>query len=133
MEEERHILYRENIARRRMVTTLSKHAALRLEQRGNINKKSMDRLVEKVFECGMGIEDTRGELRKYLITISLKTIEYGRDPKVLVHGRSVYIFSQDGTLITTWALPKRFFKEKKPYREVDDEEEIQSFSGTKAA
>jgi hypothetical protein len=95
-----------------------------MAQRIGLRRKSMARNVDKVLQYGMGINDTRGNLRKYLITLSLRTMEYGKDPKVLVYAGYVYIFSSvDDTLITTWEVPKRFIRHNLPrYHQRDQRE-----------
>jgi len=102
---------------------VTRHASLRMGQRAGLRKKAISRQAERALKLGMGIEDTRGALRKYLIVLSLRTLEYGKDPKVLVHAGHVYIFTSTGALITTWPLPKKFGKGLKPYREIEGEED----------
>jgi hypothetical protein len=114
------------------MNAITHHAEKRMAQRIGLRRKSMARNVDKVLKHGMGIEDTRGTLRRYLITLSLRTLEYGKDPKILIYAGYIYIFSSlDDTLITTWELPKRFVRHKKPRQrgeevENDNEEEVEA-------
>jgi hypothetical protein len=108
---------------------ITHHATKRMAERIGLRRKSMARNVDRVLRYGMGIADTRGSLRRYLITLSLRTLEYGKDPKVLIYAGYIYIFSSlDDTLITTWELPKRFIRHHGPkVREYDnDQEEVEA-------
>jgi hypothetical protein len=104
--------------------TITHHGIKRMAQRLGLRRKSMARNVERALKYGMGIDDTRGKLRKYLITLSLRTLEYGKDPRILVYSGYIYIFaSSTNTLITMWELPKTFVRHEKPYREIDPGDE----------
>jgi hypothetical protein len=97
------------------------HASKRISQRQGLRKRSFHRRVEKALQFGMGVNDTRGNLRKYLYNLSINTILYGKEPKVLVHSGHVYIFTAADVLITTWPLPKEFTRQK-PQRLRDEED-----------
>lgn len=80
---------------------ISRHAEKRLRERNGLNKKSMQRIVDRAYIKGIRTKDTTGNLKKWLI--SLKDKRNGVNI-VTVYGHQVYLFAGD-VLVTVFDVP----------------------------
>jgi hypothetical protein len=85
---------------------LTNHAYNRMKERTGISKRAADRLGRKAYEDGIGREEVKGSLYRY-ITSSVRN--HNRDgADVKIYGEMVYCFlnqSNGVILLTVFGLP----------------------------
>jgi len=86
--------------------TVTKHGEKRIRERSGLNKSSVNRIVEKAYKDGLKMEETTGELHKWIIYVHLKN--QGAN-EIRIYGDKAYIFS-DGYLITLLQVPNQLLK-----------------------
>lgn len=94
---------------------ITKHAKIRIKERINIPKQSIDRTCLMVLEKGMSHKDATGRLRKYIDWLYFK---YQKANNIKIYGEFTYLFYNQ-ILITVIPLPSdyknavhKFFKKK---------------------
>ena len=80
---------------------ITKHAYMRLKERNGWNKKTSDRMIQKVFADGLRYDNIKGYIR-----IWLKEYGYSDNSDYVLYGRYIYIF-KDNCLITSFPVPNR--------------------------
>lgn len=86
---------------------VTEHASERLKERNGLNKKSHDRIAEKVLTNGVTHSQTKGSLKKWIDSLYFKN---KRANNIRLYGDKVYIFC-DETLITVMQIPNNLIKE----------------------
>ena len=84
-----------------MEIMVTKHGEKRMRKRVGINKHSVCRMAEIVYEKGTRYCETKGRIHKYLEEVGNRN-QLGNE--LVVHGNNLYIY-RDNWLITVWALP----------------------------
>lgn len=88
---------------------ISMHAAERLKERCGMNKKSMQRMAQKVFDEGIRHSQTKGRLNKWVTGL------YFKNPKaknIRLYGDKAYIFCGE-ILVTVIQIPAGLMKDFK--------------------
>ena len=84
-----------------MSVRLTNHAKKRLKERSGLNKRSMYRIAERAYNNGIGYEDTKGEVHRWLKT------KCGINRKlnnVRIYGDKLFLFRGE-CLITVLQIP----------------------------
>ena len=91
---------------------ITKHAEQRMRERLGLNKKSMQRMVQKVYNNGKRVDDFKGGMYKYLFNIekSHKSL-HGEDSSIRMYGDFIYLFTGQ-SLITVFRAKKQKHKKK---------------------
>ena len=82
---------------------ITEHAYLRIKQRNGWNRKTANRMLDRIYDDGLRIKDIKGYLRVWIknkIKSELQEAEY------VLYGKQVYIF-REHNLITVLAAPCR--------------------------
>jgi hypothetical protein len=82
------------------------HAYERAKKRYGINKKSLERIICRIYYKGLKHTDIRGSFRKY---IDNKRERNGDKHVVRIYGDFIFIFHAR-TLITLYHIPRKFKK-----------------------
>ncbi len=88
---------------------ISMHAAERLKERCGMNKKSMQRMAQKVFDEGIRHSQTKGRLNKWVTGL------YFKNPKaknIRLYDDKAYIFCGE-ILVTVIQIPAGLMKDFK--------------------
>ena len=85
---------------------ISRHAEKRLRERNGLNKKSMQRMVEKAYSEGIRMKDTNGKLNKWMYSMLDKRNKVNR---VVIYGHQVYLFAGN-ILVTVFDVPSSLKK-----------------------
>ena len=83
-----------------MITT---HAYLRLKERNGWNKKTSNRMIDKIYETGLRTPEIKGYLKTWLSALTSHSII---ENEFVLYGKSLYIF-RDKMLITVLHVPPR--------------------------
>lgn len=86
---------------------VTRHAADRMQERGGLNRKSIQRIANQVYSNGYPIERTKGRLRKWMYKISKSNPSA---QNLRIYGDKLYIFSND-VLITVFNIPNNLKKD----------------------
>ncbi len=92
-----------------MYAVVTGHAQSRLKSRSGLNKKSVNRIADRVLNKGYSCYQLKGRLQGYIEFIGLKS------PKVntiKVYGDKAYLF-YDNVLITVLQIPSELTKNMK--------------------
>ena len=95
--------------------TITKHAKKRLRERLGLQKKSMQRIVNKAYYHGKKLEDFNGGVYQYLYNIDRSHKQlHGNNSTIRVYGNFIYLFAGN-YLITVFQLrqPKALTKKSK--------------------
>ena len=84
-----------------MEIQVSKHAEKRLRERCGLNNKSLNRMANKVFECGIKHSDTKGKLCKWVDSLYFHNKQANN---IRLYGDKAYIFC-GSTLVTVIQIP----------------------------
>ena len=96
------------------------HGRKRAKQRMGLQKKAVERTVNRVLLSGKRRTDIGGAFRKYLDHLFEKGKLYGTHADVIVYGNNIFLVSGE-YLITTWPTPRRYRKDGvRQIREEDD-------------
>lgn len=87
--------------------TITNHAKDRLKERCGLNKKSKDRMVQRVLKNGIHHRDTKGRLHKWITSLYFNNKD---DNNIRVYGQKAYIFHSD-ILITVIEIPNNLKKD----------------------
>ena len=90
---------------RRITLAVSNHAMRRMKERAGIPKKSVARIAEKAYNEGVNIETITGYLRQWAKLKFKNNLD--KKTKYMIYGSHLYIFSENGVLITIEQLPCR--------------------------
>ena len=93
-------------------THITAHAYKRLRKRNGWEKKTSDRMVEKIFALGTRSADMKNYLKSY---VAKKISEAATEDKIemVFYGDVLYVFGRNNTLVTTYPAPTRnSFKRK---------------------
>ncbi len=87
-------------------THITAHAYERLRKRNGWEKKTCDRMIEKIFEVGTRSADIKGYLKSYVVK---KTAEAAIEDEIemIYYGDVLYVFGRNNTLVTTYPAPTR--------------------------
>lgn len=80
---------------------VTKHAKIRLKERGGFNKRSMDRIANIALEKGIKHKEATGKLEKFFAGVYFK---YKKANNIRIYGDKTYIFVDD-TLVTVFQVP----------------------------
>jgi len=86
---------------------VTEHAKNRMKERCGLNKKSKDRIVQKVFHEGIRHCETKGRLNKWVTSL------WGRNKsanEIRLYGGKAYIFCGE-TLVTVLPIPPNLMKD----------------------
>lgn len=84
--------------------SVSNHAMKRMKERTGLPKKAIPRIAEKVFNDGIEISTLTGYLSQWA-KMKLKGRDDSENIRYLMYGSHLYIFSDDGILITVEQIP----------------------------
>ena len=88
---------------------VSNHAADRLKERCGLKKKSIQRMAEKVYICGIRHSETKGNLNKWISGL----YSYNKNANnIRLYGDKAYIFAGQ-VLITVIQIPSDLFSNMK--------------------
>ena len=93
----------------------SKHAYEAAKERLGWKKKTLDNMLERVFNNGIKHSDTKGQLNKYITKLWFK---YETANNIRIYGQDVYFFN-DMKLITLYRLPNNLIKHLGEVEKVD--------------
>lgn len=82
---------------------ISEHAYIRMREKNGWNKKTANRMIDKIYSRGLRLDEVKGYKKKWMchrMTNALKDDEY------VIYGDYVYIF-QEQVLKTAFPLPCR--------------------------
>lgn len=86
---------------------ITNHADDRLKERCGLNKKSKERMVQRVLDKGIKHSETKGRLNKWIISLYF----YNKMANnIRIWGNQVYIFTGE-KLITVINIPNNLKKE----------------------
>lgn len=88
---------------------ITKHADIRLKERCNLNKKTRNRIVEKVLKEGITHSQTKGNLNKWITSLYFKNKKANN---IRLYGDKAYIFC-DESLMTVLQIPTDLTKNLK--------------------
>ena len=81
---------------------ITKHAQKRLRERLGLNKKSMQRMVERAYDKGKDTEQFQGGMRQYLNNIEKSHKQlHGSKAFIKVYGDFIFLFVNEN-LITVF-------------------------------
>ena len=90
------------------------HALSRLRERSGLNAKAAQKLAERSYFKGLKHSDTKGNLFKYINTVTLKS---NKGSDIRIYGDKVYVFnkaelneSNKIKLVTVLQLPQNLIK-----------------------
>ena len=86
---------------------ITKHAKGRLKERNGLNKKSINRIVEKALQDGITHAQTKGRLNKW---VTEQFLHSRTANNIRLYGDKAYIF-KDCTLITVLQIPANLMKD----------------------
>jgi hypothetical protein len=81
------------------------HSEDRYSERVGGNKKSVDRILERVLNEGIQFSETSGSLSRYLTKVFYDGYQHCKNNRI--YGRHIYIFDRD-ILVTVLNLPHRY-------------------------
>ena len=82
---------------------ITKHAYLRMKQRNGWSKKTADRMVQRVYDCGLRPEQVKGYLKAW---IKAKMNEDINGNDFILYGGGVYVF-RENALVTVLHAPTK--------------------------
>lgn len=85
---------------------LTNHAYERFKERAGIKKNAAERLTKRAYKNGIGIDEVKGSLKRYIA--SLMEDRYNKGSYVIVYGEFVYVFYEQlnsVVLVTMFWLP----------------------------
>lgn len=85
---------------------ITKHGEERLKQRCGFRKKTQERMAAKIYENGIPIEMTKGQLKKWLKKVYSKNTNADN---LRVYGDNVYVFCEKN-LVTVLFVPQEIKK-----------------------
>ena len=85
---------------------ITKHAYSKAKERLSWKRSTLDRMVGKIYLSGTKVEDTRGQMLKFL---NVKIERYPEARELRVYGDILYIFSR-GRLVTLYPIPSELIK-----------------------
>lgn len=101
---------------------ITKHGEKRIRERSGINKKAVERIVQKAYDVGFTREDTTGQLKKWIDRIYEKNLPANR---VRIYGDNMYLFANE-YLITMIQIPNELRKNiKNGQKRICDKYEIE--------
>lgn len=89
--------------------TITKHAEQRLSERNGLNKKSNQRIVERVLLNGISHNQTKGRLNKWVNSLWFYNKQANN---IKLYGDKAYIFVNE-KLITVLQIPSDLTKDMK--------------------
>lgn len=84
-----------------MEVIVTKHAEKRLRERCGLRHKSMQRIAEKAFECGVKHCETKGNLKKWVTGLYYSNKKANN---IRLYGDKAYIFCEN-VLVTVLQIP----------------------------
>lgn len=88
------------------MTRISRHATKRLAQRCGLNKKAMQRIVDKAFELGIPMQATKGDVNRWVLEVYSKNTNADN---IRLYGDKAFLFD-DTVLITVLQIPCNLIK-----------------------
>ena len=85
---------------------ITDHACKRIKERMGLNKKAAIRMVDIAYKSGIGKDNVKGQLYRY-IELKSETYESG-EKKIIIYGEMVYCFmdyDNVSVLITVYRIP----------------------------
>lgn len=75
----------------------------------------MERSAALVLKNGRGKDKLPSALKRYVERVE-RTSEFRnfKAARALIHGKNIYLFSEQDILITAWPVPEKHFKKRKP-------------------
>ena len=83
------------------VCHITDHAYFRAKKRLGVKPRSLDRTIDRIFDQGIAIYQTRGSLFQYLMRLQEKNHAINQ---LRIYGDNLYLFA-DHTLVTVYQLP----------------------------
>ena len=82
---------------------ITEHAYCRMKQRNGWNRKTADRMIDRIYDNGKRMEQVKGYVKLWLKD-KVSTDPYGND--FVLYGQTVYVF-RENALITVLHIPTR--------------------------
>lgn len=90
---------------------ITEHAYCRMKQRNGWNKKTANRMVKRVYDCGQRPNQIKGYLKTW---IKSKVVEDSKGNDFILYGQTIYVF-REKVLITVLHTPSRKYVEEYLY------------------
>lgn len=88
---------------------ISKHAAKRLKERNGWSKKTINRMVKKIYDNGLDYKKANAHVKSWVLS---RTERYSKNDVFRIHGDRLYIFNNN-ILITSIIIPKQILAKGK--------------------